>query len=673
MENKNIINQNNVKATLQGNEIKRFHQVSENFLKGSHHFMVQFQDSIIKSVDTKILHNDFIEQYQNNLESYRKDVLEKVKAVEAANKLKEENAKKSIFNTILNFVIAAEVAVLAFTLMPKQMKALGTFASNIIDGVGDEIARVWRNIDFSAAWDVVKNIAGEHFYPIAELVVGWFWEFFNGEDNVFTKCMYALAKSIIQRGHGPLQWMLQFAYSFLAIEGISKPDIKHWLIYGPEVYNKIKSVEDNLFNTIEGTIDTSSSFFDISNAEIGYVTYDDDGNKVYMGADEGTSWFKWIGTSKELEDVKNKLKEQNRAVQAASQKVNTTERVENLYAVPNLLDTDEYRELEKTWEDLSTDDVDIQAKWGDVDFKDLTVNLAAKAGQEPKKMEELRKAYDAVRAFRKKHAGTRDPFAQQIFKEIQDKLDGYHWGEDSYEIPMPLFMFLPAIYYSILQFEFVEQRNEKLVAALGREMKFVSLQAERHLAEDSKDEFEHIGEDVKSGRMNLSDYARRFIDFIDKFYQTPTFSFADINFKAELDSKFVFFSLGETILKGFNKLKLITQSHEKFKAGTYIEVSKDDMKSFGGEIQIGSEEVLVEKLVSSDRKLKEKIKNNYIRRKHLVQALFNALQVNLVIGGNISGREMIRIYGINDEIRNELKGIMRQNSSNSGGWSSIFN
>jgi hypothetical protein len=42
MENKNIINQNNVKATLQSNEIKRFHQVSENFLKGSHHFMVQF-------------------------------------------------------------------------------------------------------------------------------------------------------------------------------------------------------------------------------------------------------------------------------------------------------------------------------------------------------------------------------------------------------------------------------------------------------------------------------------------------------------------------------------------------------------------------------------------------------------------------------------------------------
>ena len=79
-------------------------------------------------------------------------------------------------------------------------------------------------------------------------------------------------------------------------------------------------------------------------------------------------------------------------------------------------------------------------------------------------------------------------------------------------------MFLPAIYYSILQFEFVEQRNEKLVAALGREMKFVSLQAERHLAEDSKDEFEHIGEDVKSGRMNLPAYAKRFIDFINKFY-----------------------------------------------------------------------------------------------------------------------------------------------------------
>jgi hypothetical protein len=285
--------------------------------------------------------------------------LEKVKAVEAANKLKEENAKKSIFNTILNFVIAAEVAVLAFTLMPNQMKAIGSYASNIIEGIGDEIARVWRGIDFSAAWDMVKSIVGEQLYPIAELVVGWFWEFFNGEDNVFTKCMYALAKSIIHRGHGPLQWMLQFAYSFLAVEGLSKPDIKHWLIYGPEVYNKIKGVEENLFSTIDGAVDTSSSFFDISNAEIGYVTYDDNGNKVYMGADEGTSWFEWMGTSKELEDVKKDLNAQTIAVQAAAKAVNTAERVENLYAVPNLLDTDEYRELEKKWKSLSTDDVDI--------------------------------------------------------------------------------------------------------------------------------------------------------------------------------------------------------------------------------------------------------------------------------------------------------------------------
>lgn len=659
---KDVINQHNVKSTLQSNEIKRFHQVSENFLKGSHHFMVEFQQSIIKSVDTKIIHSDFMKEYQDSLEAYRREVLDKVKDVEDA---KEEQARKSIAHTIMNFVIAAEVAVLAFTLMPKKMKAIGQFAMNIVEGIGAEIQRIWDNIDFSASFETIKHIANEHLLPVGEFVVDMFWEFFNGDNNVFTRCMYALAKSIIKRGKGPLGWMLKFAYSFLAIEGLSKPDIKSWLLYGPETYKKVELINNEMHSNLESFRDTSSSFFDASNAEIGIMTKDDDGNQVYMGVDEGSAWLDFFGTSKELEDTKEAISQNAKDIQKAVDEISTKERVDSLYGVPNLFETDAYKNLEEQWEDLSTDDVDIQAKYGDVDFKDLVVNLAAKEGQEPKKYEELRKAYLAVCEFRYKYGMSKDPFVKSILTEIREKIDGYIWREDAYQIPMSLYLFLPSIYYCILQYEYVTARNEKLVASLGREMATVSARAEAHLTEESKDEFDYLADDVKSGRIDFKYFAETFIKYIEKFQENPKFSFSDINFNAELSSKFIMFNLGESILKGFNKLKGITESDKKYNASSYIEVSKDNIKEFQGEIQIGNEEVLVEKLVSNDRKLKQKIKSNYIRRKHLVEALVKAVWMNLYANGKLTTLELSWLYATNSEIRsanndaiiNNVKGI----------------
>ena len=653
---KDVINQHNVKSTLQSNEIKRFHQVSENFLKGSHHFMVEFQQSIIKSVDTKIIHSDFMKEYQDSLEAYRREVLDKVKDVEEA---KEEQARKSIAHTIMNFVIAAEVAVLAFTLMPKQMKAIGQFAMNIVEGIGAEIQKIWNNIDFNAAYETIKNMANEYLLPIGEFVVDMFWEFFNGDNNVFTRCMYALAKSIIKRGKGPLGWMLKFAYSFLAIEGLSKPDIKAWLLYGPEIYKKVELVNNETHSNLESFRDTSSSFFDASNAEIGIMTKDDDGNQVYMGVDEGYAWLDFFGTAKELEDTKEAINQNAKDIQKAVKEISTKERVDSLYGVPNLFETDAYKNLEEQWEDLSTDDVDIQAKYGDIDFKDLVVNLAAKEGQEPKKYEELRKAYLAVCEFRYKYGASKDPFVKSILTEIREKIDGYIWSEGTYQIPMPLYLFLPSIYYCILQYEFVTERNEKLVASLGREMNTVSARAEAHLTKESKDEFDYMADDVKSGRIDFKYFADNFINYIEKFYENPNFSFTDINFNAELSSKFMMFNLGELILKGFNQLKGITESDEKYNASSYIEVTKDNIKQFQGEIQIGNEEVLLEKLVSNDRKLKQKIKNNYIRRKLLTEALVKAVWMNLYVNGKLTSWEFTQLYATNPEIRsNHNDGII---------------
>jgi hypothetical protein len=56
-------------------------------------------------------------------------------------------------------------------------------------------------------------------------------------------------------------------------------------------------------------------------------------------------------------------------------------------------------------------------------------------------------------------------------------------------------------------------------------------------------------------------------------------------------------------------------------------------------------------LVSNDRKLKQKIKSNYIRRKLLTEALVNAVWMNLYVNGKLTIWELTYLCATNSEIR----------------------
>jgi hypothetical protein len=58
-------------------------------------------------------------------------------------------------------------------------------------------------------------------------------------------------------------------------------------------------------------------------------------------------------------------------------------------------------------------------------------------------------------------------------------------------------------------------------------------------------------------------------------------------------------------------------------------------------------------LVSNDRKLKHKIKNNYIRRKLLTEALVKAVWMNLYVNGKLTTSEFTYLYTTNPEIRSK--------------------
>jgi hypothetical protein len=112
MDEKNVINQNNVKPTLKSREKSRFQQIGENFFKGSHAFMREFHNNIIKGVDEKIIKSNFVHEYQENLKQYQNSLVNQI------DDAKEEQAKNSLWNKILNFIIICEVGVIALSAMP---------------------------------------------------------------------------------------------------------------------------------------------------------------------------------------------------------------------------------------------------------------------------------------------------------------------------------------------------------------------------------------------------------------------------------------------------------------------------------------------------------------------------------------------------------------------------
>lgn len=620
MDDKNVINQNNVKPTLTTNEKKRFHQVSENFLKGSRAFMVEFHQSIIKSVDTKYINNKFIEEYQEQLNEYKKNVEKTVEDV------REEKAKKSIWNSILNFIIICEVGLIGFALMPEKMKKIGSFALKIIDGICDEIKKVWDGLDFSKAWDYIQEVAGEYITPVWEFVLEQVHDFFNAiENNVFLKCFVELAKSIIYRGKGPIQWMLQFAYSFLGKEGLKRPKIEHWLIYGPEVYKKVQALNNETFDMLENTRDTSSSFFSYSNAEIG-VWEMEDGEMTWKGLDEGHAAIESI--SKELEDVKEDLNNHATLVQQAAAETSQAERVEHMYGMPNLFNTSTWKAVEANWQEIKETDGDLQGQFGSVTFKDMQINLASK-GDNSKELKKLHESYTKVFQFYNKYNSSSDPFAKQICQEVRDKLGGYGWNGDGTRVPIPVYMFAPAIYYAILQYEVIQSRNEKVIASLNRDLNRVNSLVERYLEEESKDEIDDMGEDVKAGRVEFPDYVKTFIDYLKTSYENPNFSFLNIDFDIQLGFIHVLFDTIDTIQKGFDKLKGIFTNEKKYQAISTIEVTDKDIKQFQGEIQVGNDEVLVKRLVTNSSKLRANIKRNYKRRTVLLNSLEQEISKNV--------------------------------------------
>lgn len=623
MDEKNVINQNNVKPTLKSREKSRFQQIGENFFKGSHAFMREFHNNIIKGVDEKIIKSNFVQEYQENLKQYQNSLVNQI------DDAKEEQAKNSLWNKILNFIIICEVGVIALSAMPFNLTQAKQFGSRVLETIEPYLEQVWNKIDFRGLWDGMIGGLNEAFTPIWEYMLEVFYEWLNSDNNVFTKCFLALARTAVKRGKGPGQWIMNMILSYLADETLKRPSIMHWLLYGNKVFTKVNDMEQAQFDLIMQANDTSTGWFDASNAEIGVFRMGDEQMEWY-GVDAGKAR---MGGSMELENVRSSMVNHMERVQNAAKQISQEERVQHMYGTPNMLSTAAYQDMLKNWNELQNKTVDIawasNVKYSQLKFNFVSAKRDANGRviktDPPENIKKIREAYDKLIIFKEKYANSTNPFAKQICAEFQARLGNVGvWDFES--VPVAVMMFVPALYYAVLQFEYIQERNEKIVSSMSRVINTMGADVREYERTRETRQFDQKTEDTRAGRLSISQYVTYFKDFLTKFNTNPNPILTGYSPSLNLTFKHVMYDTFNVIINGLKKIKSIFDNDERYRALQTIEITERDGKQYQGEIYIGNEREVIQDAIRSDITVKANIREQYQRRLQLMTIIDNNMR-----------------------------------------------
>lgn len=603
-----IITQNNVNPFLKQIEKIRFHQISENFFKGGHYHFVQFQNDIIKSVDQDYLNNSFVRQYQDAIKQYESEVIKR-------NKVLEKDRYVEIFNNkLLDFIVICGGGVLLLSRYPDFFKNIAEKGMSIIEESKRKIEYFTEQFDYkNRIYDFFINF----FSQLGSFMTDNTFSFFNG-DNVFLKCFIELGKKIGKRANGPIGLIFDIVMALIKKESYKKPDLRHWLLYGTKVYEDVKKVDDEFYKFYTNVEDTTPwyKFFE-SNAEIGYMLKKENEEDEWIGVDEGKKWTD--GGSLELEDIKRKIENLHLQIDSAAKDMNKQERIQGMYGIPNLLKSDIYKQISYEWASDGDKYVDLGIFNSNIKFSQLQVNPKSKGNQ--KKSEEIRKADAIIQEFYISHREDKNPFVRSIWREIHKKFNGEPIGDI---IDLKHFVFVPPIYYAILQYEFIKERNAKIVASMGRKLAQLNDKLEtyqKNTIEKQNDVFIKL----ESEEITFEDFSKYMTSFISNKDQHFV-KLKDIKLEDELLFVDTFKKLLTTINDGIKVIENIAFGKEEYKSDVLVMVDQNDYQTYG-EQYMGNEGQIVQQIVEKHKWLKGNLNQKYTDRKKILTKLDKLLGI----------------------------------------------
>lgn len=613
-----ILKQNNVKGTLTSAEKRRFQQIGDQFFKGSYEFFVHYQETIHKTVDINIINNNFVQYFQNQL----KDAKEKL--IDKAQILEQEKAKEKFQNRLLNFIIALQVGFIAFLKLPMSFQKIKEYAQKTLDGVaaGVELlknsAGAWVDLLFwlCSGYSSIMEDVYKSYLNFAKHVV-YYFKYFFFESYTFTECFKHLGLKIGNRATGAIGLLFDIVKKIYTVEIYKRPKLKHWLLYGVDQAQRVKSLESEYFNNLNSF--ESSGWFFGDDFQFGAII---DGE--YQGVVEGEAVKDNTGkTYEELQsiDIKKELELFQNKIQQGAEEVSGEYTVNSLYGVPNLLKSKTYIELQKRWEEIKNKEVNISGTIGDVPLHEIFFNPFSNDEQsETIKIDELKNSYNEIKLFYEKYKNSKDPFAKSICDEIRDKflsakfesfpIDKNNKGN---YISLKAYMFIPAIQYAIIQFQFVQERNEKLIASMERRLSKLNAELEFYVKDRDLNDYRKKEQKFVNGQISFSQFAQE----IAKDFTNFKFTMPKIDIEKHLTFEKLARKTKDVITEGVTSILNVASKNVKFNALNFIKVSENDLDTFG-EIKVGNSHEMVKDITTNYVVVKTDLRNTYQQRQNLI-------------------------------------------------------
>lgn len=660
-----ILKQNNVKGVLTSAEKRRFQQIGDQFFKGSYEFFVHYQETIHKTVDINIINNNFVQYFQNQL----KDAKEKL--IDKAQILEQEKAKEKFQNRLLNFIIALQVGMIAILKLPMSFQKIKDFSQKTLDGVAAGVELLKNS---AGAWVDLLSWLGSGYSSIMEDVykaylnfgkhVVYYFKYFFFESYTFTECFKHLGLKIGKRATGAISLLIDIVKNIYTVEIYKRPKLKHWLLYGVDQTQKVKSLESEYFNNLNSF--ESSSWFFGDDFQFGAIM-----NGEYHGVVEGEADKDDNGKAEEelqSTDIKKELEWFQNKIQQGAEETSGEYTVNSIYGVPNLLKSKSYEELQQRWEEIKNQEANISGTIVDVTLDKIVFNPFSNHEQlKSIRVEELQNSLDEIKQFHEKYKNSKDPFAKSICDEIQDKILSVKF-ESFYDekndkvnyMPLKVYMFVPAIQYAIIQFKFVQERNEKLIASMERRLSKLNAELQFYVKDRDLNDYRKEEQKFVNGQITFSQFAQK----IAKDFTNFKFTMPKIDIKNHLTFQYLAQKTNDVITKGitgilnvaskdFNiiwftmpkidikkdltfeklvrkakdvisKVKFNELNFMKVNALNFIKVSENDLNTFD-EMQVGNSEALVTNICENHKIVKYNLKVAYQKRTKLLGGIKNKI------------------------------------------------
>lgn len=250
-----MIDNTKKKPYLTNTEKKRYSMAAEHFIRGSSKFLENYHDQIRKSVDLDLMKDNFIKEYKNTIENYKKQLQEEAEVIAQ----QVENSLIKTFETLLLGSLAVYGVIKYFDIDVKgsveKLKEYNETAKGYLKQGKNYFDRIDTFIgnplgSFSKR---IENAAKELPFVITKglhKMVNYVDNFLNGNTsqeygNVFSQMLTSTAVFAFNRAFdSSLGFIFSIFFNKLHDDVMKRPSLVEFLKYGSEAFKEIREIEE---------------------------------------------------------------------------------------------------------------------------------------------------------------------------------------------------------------------------------------------------------------------------------------------------------------------------------------------------------------------------------------------------------------------------------------------